>query len=370
MKIKELAKIIDSVAPLELALDWDNVGLLVGNAEKNIKTIMLTIDITKAVLAEAKKIKADMILSYHPVIWDGLKSVTPQGPGSIVYELIKSNIPVFSIHTALDLAKGGTNDGLADILGLIDTKPIGDYVQPPSEKKYKLITFVPQENLKTVANAAFTAGAGAIGSYSNCSFISEGTGSFLPLKGAKPAIGKVGKLERLTEIKFETIVPADNLNKVLSAVLAAHPYETPAYDLFEIHSDPTQFGLGRIGKLKNPMPLSKIIEKIKKQTGAKIFGMIGEEKRLIKTAAVCAGSCGTIINSVIAQKTDLYLTGEIKHHQAIAAQESNLTCICLSHSVSERFMLKILAKQLQKKAKQITFKLSKKDTDPFNWKKL
>ncbi|MBL7106708.1 MAG: Nif3-like dinuclear metal center hexameric protein [Phycisphaerae bacterium] len=370
MKVKNLAKIIDSIAPPQLALDWDNVGLLVGDSEKPIKTVLLTIDITKDVLAEAAKLNTDMILSYHPVIWDGLKTVTSTGPGSIVYQLIRSNTPVYSIHTALDIAKDGVNDALAKMLGLKDPEPIGDYVQPKNADNYKLITFVPPESLKTLTNALFKAGAGAIGNYSRCGFTSEGTGSFLPLKGAKPAIGKVGKIEKLNEIKFESIVPAAKLDNVLAELLKNHPYETPAHDVIKLHRDPQKFGLGRIGNLKEPMTIEQIIKIVKKHTGTKAFGMVGPEKRTVKKAAVCAGSCGKIINSVIAQKTDLYLTGELKHHHAIAAREANLTCICLSHTVSERFMLKILAKRLQKLANTITFKVSKKDSDPFNWKNI
>jgi putative NIF3 family GTP cyclohydrolase 1 type 2 len=150
----------------------------------------------------------------------------------------------------------------------------------------------------------------------------------------------------------------------------AHPYETPAFDVFKLHNPQTKFGLGRIGTLTKPLRTPQIIQRIKEQTGARAAGIIGNEKRLVKTAAVCAGSCGKIINSVIAAKADLYLTGELKHHHGLAAQEAGLTCICLSHSVSERFILKKFAKQLQNQAKQVTIKISKKDADPFRWKNL
>jgi len=148
----------------------------------------------------------------------------------------------------------------------------------------------------------------------------------------------------------------------------AHPYETPAFDVFKIHSTEAGFGLGRIGELAQPLRIPKIIERIKKTTGARAVGLVGDEKRLVKRAAVCAGSCGKIINSVIAAQADLYLTGELKHHQALAAQEAGLTCICLSHTVSERFMLKKLAGLLRKRLKGTEIKVSKKDADPFKWK--
>ena len=370
MKIKDIAERIEKIAPLKLAQDWDNVGLLIGDPQKNVKNILLTIDITGDVVAEAKRLKTDLIVSYHPVIWDGLKKITADGPTSIVYDLIRSGIAVFSIHTALDSAIGGVNDGLAEIIGIRDGKPIGDYVDSQSRDNYKLVVFIPIESAAKVSNAVFAAGAGVIGNYSNCGFGAEGTGSFLPLKGAKPAIGKKGKLEKVPEIRFETIVPAEKLDNVIAAMKKAHPYETPAFDCFKLYNTRTEFGLGRIGKLEKPTQIKQIIRRIKKYTGAQAIGIVGDENQLVKTVAVCAGSCGKIINLLIAAKCDLYLTGELKHHQALAAQEAGLTCICLSHTVSERFILSKLAKQLQKQIKQVTIRISRKDADPFKWKNL
>lgn len=370
MKAKEIARKVEELYPLSLAQDWDNVGLLVGDPQKNVENVLLTIDTTEAVVEEAKRLKTDLILSYHPVIWNGLKKVVSEGPTSRVYELIRSGISVFSIHTALDVAVGGVNDGLADMVGIVDGKPIGDFVAPPGGDCYKLIVFVPVESLADVSNAIFKAGAGAIGNYSHCGFNAEGTGTFLPQEGAKPAIGKKGTLEKVTETRFESIVPADKLDAVVAAMRHAHPYETPAFDVFKIHNTETPFGLGRIGNLARPLRLPQIIRNIKEVTGAKAVGLVGDEKRLVKRAAVCAGTCGEILNLVIADKADLYLTGELKHHQALAAQEAGLTCICLSHTVSERFILKKIAKQLQKYLKGVKIRVSKKDADPFTWKNI
>jgi len=311
-----------------------------------------------------------LIISYHPVIWDGLKKITTDGPSGIVYELLRCGIAVFSIHTALDAAKGGVNDGLAEIIGIRDGKPIGDYVDNPAEDNYKLVVFVPTESLAEVSNAVFAAGAGAIGNYTDCGFSADGTGTFLPMEGAKPAIGKKGHLEKVFEIRFETIVPAEKLDNVVAAMKKAHPYETPAFDIIKLYNSQNKFGLGRIGKLAEPLRIEQIIDRIKTQTGATAVGLIGKEKRLVKTAAVCAGTCGNIINLVIAAKADLYLTGELKHHQALAAQEAGLTCICLSHTVSERFILKKFAKQLQNQLNSVTIRVSTKDADPFKWKNI
>ena len=385
MRVKDVAQEIDKIVPLGLAQDWDNVGLLLGSADKNVKRILLTIDITGDVLDEAKRLRTDLILSYHPVIWDGLKKITAGGPTDTVYELIRAGIAVFTIHTALDAAQGGVNDGLADIIGIENAKPIGDYVNNPAGDNYKLVVFVPVDSANKVADAVFAAGAGHIGNYSHCGFAAQGQGTFLPLEGARPTIGKRGTFEKVPELRFETIVPADKLAKVITAMLNAHPYEVPAYDIFKLAEEQNKFGLGRIGKLAKPTQLKAIIAKIKRHTGAKAVGVVGpaspderasrggrEKSRRagIKTAAVCAGSCGKIINLIIAQKADLYVTGELKHHQALAAQEAGLTCLCLSHTVSERFILKKFAGQLQKQLPSVTITISRKDFDPFRWKEL
>jgi dinuclear metal center YbgI/SA1388 family protein len=370
MKVSDVVKQIEQFAPPVLSQDWDNTGLLVGNANQQVRNILLTIDITEAVLSEAKRLKAGMIISYHPVIWDGLKQITDDGPSRSVYQLVRAGISVYSIHTSLDVVTGGVNDGLAEMVSIIDAKPIGDYVQDETRNNYKLIVFVPVGSVDKVTDAVFEAGAGWIGNYSHCGFKAAGQGSFLPRDGAHPAIGKRGELETVEEIRFECIVPAPKLDVVLAAMKKAHPYEEPAFDVFKLCNPQDRLGLGRIGRLAKPTPLSQIIMKIKRQTGAKAVGIVGRDKRIVRKAAVCAGSCGKIINQVIAQKADLYVTGELKHHQALAAQEANMTCLCLSHSVSERFILKKLAKQLQKKLKDVKITVSKKDADPFVWKEL
>ncbi|MGA2916549.1 MAG: Nif3-like dinuclear metal center hexameric protein [Sedimentisphaerales bacterium] len=366
MKIKDCISQIEKIAPKKLAQSWDNTGLLVGDGNATVKKILLTIDITREVIKEAKKAGCNFIISYHPVIWDGLKNVLKDSP---VYELVNSGICVYSIHTALDAVAGGVNDGLAEIVGIKNPQPIGDFVEG-GQNNYKLVVFVPADWLEKVADAVFKAGAGWIGNYSHCSFCSAGEGTFLPLEGAKPAIGKKGKLEKVDEIRFESIVPAEKVPDIVKAMRSAHPYEMPAFDIIKLYDFEDKIGLGRIGFLEKPMSLSAILKKIKAATGAKAAGIVGNKNRKVKKAAVCAGSCGKLIMTVLSEKCDLYLTGEIKHHQAIAAQEAGVTVICLSHTVSERFILKKVAKELQKSLKGVKIIVSKKDKDPFEWMKI
>jgi len=370
MKVSDIADTIESIVPAALAQDWDNVGLLIGDANSQVSNALLTIDVTSEVLAEARKLKTDMIVSYHPVIWDGLKKVTAQGPTATVYGLIKSGIAVYSIHTSLDVLAGGVNDGLAEMLGIENAEPLGDFVSNPAGDNYKVAVFVPIESMAKLANAIFAAGAGNIGNYSHCGWSTEGTGTFKPLEGAKPAIGGKGRHEKVREMRLEAIVPAARLDAVIAAMKEAHPYEMPAYDVYHMHDPQGRFGLGRVGKLARPMRINALIERIKKTTGAKSIGLVGDTKRLVKSAAVCAGTCGKILHKVIEAKADLYLTGELKHHEALAAQQAGLTCICLSHTVSERFILKKLSRQLKNHLKSVTIHISRKDADPFVWKQV
>lgn len=366
LRVKDCIGKIEKIAPPKLAQSWDNTGLLIGDSNSTVKKILLTIDITKEVVKEAKQTGCNFIISYHPVIWDGLKAIAKD---SVVYELVRDNINVYSIHTALDAVLGGVNDGLAEIVGIKNPQPVGDFVQC-GQDNYKLVVFVPVKSLQKVADVVFKAGAGWIGNYSHCGFSSAGTGTFLPLEGAKPAIGKKGKLEKVDEIRFESIVPAEKIAEVVKAMRNAHPYEMPAFDVIKLYDIEDKIGLGRIGLLAKPMQLSAILKRIKAATGAKAAGIVGPKKRLVKKAAVCAGSCGKLIMNVIAEKCDLYLTGEIKHHQAIAAQEAGVTVVCLSHTVSERFILKKVAKELQKSLKDVKILVSKKDRDPFEWNRI
>ncbi len=368
MKVRDILRQLDSIVPMKLAQPWDNVGLLVGDADQAVRTILVTIDITAAVLAEAVRRRAQLILSYHPVLWDALKTITSPGPGSIVHELIRQCLSVISIHTAYDAVMGGINDQLAEILTLKNIKPIGDFVEAPEGPLYKLVTFVPVESVNRVAEAIYASGAGAIGRYSHCGFQTPGTGTFLPLSGARPAVGRRGKLEKVAEIRLESVVPSDRVPGVLDALRKSHPYETPAFDLLRHHDMENRWGLGRMGTLPEPLSLDQVLAKVKRATGAGAVGLVGPAKRQVRTAAVCAGSCGKLLNQVIAAGCDLYLTGELKHHQAVAARESGLTCLCLSHTVSERFALKKLVKALQKTIPDATIVLSRVDADPFTWK--
>lgn len=368
MKIHDATETLEAIAPLSLAQDWDNVGLLLGDDQAALERILLAVDVTDTVVAEARKMKADLIVGYHPLIWEPLKRITAQGSSARIHTLLKAQIGVYSLHTALDVASGGVNDVLAEGLGIKNPEPIGDFVDNPGGPHYKLVTFVPRDNVEALAEALYKAGAGHIGNYSHCGFQTEGTGTFLPLKGAQPTIGSPGRHETVAEIKLESVVHTRFVPAVLAALRRAHPYETPAFDVFRHYDLEPRLGLGRMGSLAKPTKVPVLLERLKALTGAQTVGIIGPANRAVKKAAVCGGSCGSLLQRVIDKQCQFYVTGELKHHLALVAAQAKMTCVCLSHSVSERFILKKIAKQLQKALPGVTIRVSTKDKDPFIWK--
>jgi len=371
MKLTDITKTLEQIAPLELAEEWDNVGLLAGDYEQSIKNVMLTIDLTDQVLAEAQTNKIDLIVAYHPPIWEPLKKVVAgHGASPLLYQAIRSNIAIYALHTALDSAAGGVNDVLAEIIGIESPRPLRQPT-PASGSMCKLVVFVPESDLAKVSEAIFIAGAGNIGpqgKYSKCSFRTSGTGTFQCGPGSKPAIGKPGSFEQVDEYRLESIVPTKNLAAVTIAMLAAHPYEEVAYDVIPLLDSQTETGLGRFGRLKTPAAIPELITKIKKTFKTDTVGLIGSQRGKVKTAAVCAGSCGSILRSVIAHNCDFYLTGELKHHHAMELQAAGVNTVCLGHSISERIILPKLAKTLRQNCKPLTVKISRKDRDPFKCK--
>jgi dinuclear metal center YbgI/SA1388 family protein len=226
MQLSTIIAILEEIAPPSLAESWDNVGLLSGDPNQDISGILLTIDYSPAVAEEARANQCDLVIAYHPPIFHPLKRLVA---GSLVFDAIRRGVAIYSPHTALDVAEGGTNDLLADVLGLTDRQPLRPGELKPTQ--YKLVVFVPVEAVQRVSRALFEAGAGNIGNYSSCSFRSPGTGTFFGREGARPAVGEAGRLEQVEEVRLETIVPITGVNAVLGALRQSHPYEEPAYDL-------------------------------------------------------------------------------------------------------------------------------------------
>jgi dinuclear metal center YbgI/SA1388 family protein len=360
MQLSKVVEILQQIAPTAMAEPWDNVGLLVGDPNQDITGLLLTIDLTAEVAAEAQQKKCDLVIAYHPPIFSPLKKIIA---GSLVFDAIQKGVAIYSPHTALDAANGGTNDVLADAIGLTDIRPLRTSKSESSQ--CKLVTFVPTEHLERVSKALFEAGAGNIGKYSSCSFRTPGIGTFFGEAGSNPTIGKSGRLEEAQEVRLETVLPLQKVSDVVRALRAAHPYEEPAFDLNILAPDPTGRGMGRFGSLPHTQR-TEIFARIKKELNLNHLLIAGPTTGVITKAAVCAGSCGDLLDTAIASGAELYLTGEMRHHDAIKAAATGITVVCTLHSNSERAVLRRLKNRLEQTGGVPTISISATDRDPFS----
>lgn len=358
MKLQDLLAKLDEIAPLRFAETWDNVGLIAGDPSREVRRAMLTIDYTAEVARETVESNCDLVISYHPPLFDAVKRLTAP---SLVFDAIGRGVAIYSPHTALDAAEGGTNDVLAEILGITKAAPLRAVT--PSPWHYKLVVFVPRDAVDKVADAVFDAGAGWIGNYSQCSFRSDGTGTFLGQEGTNPTVGEPGKLERAPETRIETIVPSANLTAVVQALKESHPYEEPAFDLIQLATLPETRGMGRIGEIA-PIAREKLISRIRDALGVSSLLIAGPTEGEAKLAACCAGAGGSLTGEALRQKADVYLTGEMRHHDALKAAAAGMTVICTLHSNSERVALPRYAQRIRETA-GLEVVISRSDRDPF-----
>src|SRR5688500_14285270 len=267
MQLRTVTDVLEQIAPARYAEAWDNVGLLVGDPSQPVTRAICCIDYTPAVAAEAAAERCDFVVAYHPPIFDGLKRLVVSET-NVIFDAIRRGVAIYSPHTALDVADGGTNDMLADAIGITPQSRAPLRLIEPKATQYKLVTFVPEKDVDRVAAALFDAGAGRIGNYTQCSFRSPGTGTFFGEEGStNPTVGRSGKLERADEIRIETVMPIARLAEVLAALRESHPYEEPAFDLVQLAAAPEKLGQGRLGKLPSPTPRRQVIERVKRELG-------------------------------------------------------------------------------------------------------
>jgi dinuclear metal center YbgI/SA1388 family protein len=354
---------LDSLAPLRFAEPWDNVGLLIGDPTATISRVLFTIDLTLPVLAEAASLRCDLVIAYHPPIFDAQKSFTA---GNIAFEAARRGISVYSPHTALDVAAGGTNDTLAAALGLIDVRPLKTAAS--NRQLVKLVTFVPRDAVETVAARLFAAGAGHIGNYSHCSFRSDGTGTFLGHEGTNPTVGVPGVLESAPESRLETVLPASRIAEVVAALRESHPYEEPAFDLVPLIHEPSPHGIGRIGMLPEPGRLRDVVDHLKAALNLSHLIVGGDPDQPVSRVAVCAGAGRSLLSDVVRSHAHLYLTGELPHHDALKLTQSGIATVLTLHSNSERPALAPLATRLCARHPELVALHSSADRDPLTVK--
>lgn len=361
MRLSEVMSVLGDLAPLRLAESWDNVGLLAGDPAADIAGALFAIDMTADVLAEAQQKSCNLVVAYHPPLFAPLKRVTAE---SLIFKAISDRIAIYAPHTALDSAKGGTNDVLGDLVGMAGARS-ALRAPPAKDAEYKLVTFVPENAFEKVAGALFEAGAGHIGDYSKCSFRAPGRGTFFGEAGTNPTVGASGHREDVPELRVETVVRTADTAKVIAALRASHPYEEPAFDLVHLAAAPEagHLGIGRVGDVA-PIARAALVEKIKKGLGVDHVLVAGSLDGNVKRVAVTAGSCGDLYKDAIGSGAELYLTGEMRHHDALAASQ-RMTVVCALHSNSERVAMKTFAGNVKAKAPSLDVVFSDRDRDPF-----
>jgi len=360
MELKHVTEVLEEIAPTRHAESWDNVGLLVGDPGQEVSRGMLCIDYTPEVACEAAGAQCDLIVAYHPPIFSALKRITAP---SAAFDAIRRGVAIYSPHTALDVAEGGTNDMLADVLGMTERSPLR--LTETKASQYKLVTFVPADAVDRVASALFDAGAGQIGDYTQCSFRSPGTGTFFGGEGTNPTVGQSGKLERADEIRVETVIPISRVAEIVMALKRSHPYEEPAFDLIQLAAAPEKIGQGRIGPVSR-IERGELFDRIKKELDLPHLLIAGPHAGSVERVACCAGSCGEFLKDALAAKAELFLTGEIRHHDALEAAKAGMTVVCTLHSNSERAVLKRLMSRLADRLPSMGFQVSRHDRDPFS----
>lgn len=366
VKTSHVFQVMESWAPLHLAYDWDPVGLQIGSYSKEVKKVMVTLDVLEAVVDEAIEKDVDLIIAHHPMMFKPLRRIDVNDvKGRIIEKLIKHDITVYAAHTNLDIAKDGVNDMLAKRLDLTDIKPLTDLYHEPL---YKLAVFVPHTHVEPVMDALSEAGAGHIGNYSHCTFQTEGTGTFKPLAGANPYIGSTDQLEKVAETKIETIIKGHQLHHALQKMIAAHPYEEVAYDIYPLDNKTNQpLGLGRIGRLAESMTFEALVHHVKEKLGLKHVRVIGDLAAQINKVAVLGGSGEKYIQVAKRHGADAYITGDLTFHHAQDAMEAGLQVIDAGHYI-EQIMKQEVANVLREHYKeQIDVIISEMNTEPFQF---
>lgn len=356
---------MNAIAPTALAQDWDNVGLLIGDPAAPLRSVLLCIDLTPPVVEEALVGKIDLVMAYHPPIFKPVARLRADSPATdaAVFRCVRGGVSIYSTHTALDAADGGTNDTLAAFCGVAQAEPL-EYVSAPGQREFKLVVFVPEKEVERVGEAIFAAGGGHIGEYSHCAYRLRGMGSFLGGESTNPTIGRRGKLEFVDEVRLETVVPQAVLPQVIRALMAAHSYEEPAFDIYPLEPRPVR-GIGRTGLLPRPVTLGTLARNLKKATKAETVQIVGSPQRKIRRVIIVVGAAGALPFRAAPGWEDAVITGEIRHHDALRLLRLESNAIALNHWSSERPTLAKLADRLREALSGVKIIISKADCEPF-----
>lgn len=343
MTLGDFQYAIEEWIPPSTSWEGDNVGIQVGHPDATITNILLALDATVGLAQEARTRNANLIITHHPLFFHPLRSLTPKSKaGEIALYLAEHKINLYSAHTNLDHVDGGVSDAMALLLGLKNIRALS----PLTGTLTKVAVFVPVSHLEEVTRAMHDAGGGKFTKYEECSFRTDGVGTFKGTKNAKPFIGIPGVLERAPETKLEMLVETWNLDRVIDAMINAHPYEELAYDVYRLENKSRMFGLGAIGELPKQIPLRDLLAMVKKKLGSQAVRFSGETSHKVKRVAVCGGAGIGILGEAVKQEADAFITADIKYHSFQEA-EGNICLIDAGHYETERHVLPVLEERVK-----------------------
>lgn len=363
MKVKDVIALLEELAPLAYSEDFDNTGLLVGDANTNVSGILVTLDTLENVVDEAIEKNCNLIVSFHPIVFSGLKKITGQTyVERVVLKAIKHDISIYSNHTALDNSWNGVNAMICEKLGLKNRSVL----IPQNETIKKLITFVPSKDAEKVRNALFAVGGGSIGNYENCSFNVEGNGSFKGNESSNPVKGKKGEIHFEEETQIGITFPKHLQNSILKALFESHPYEEVAYEITTLENQNQQIGMGMIGEFENEMDETEFLKFVKKTMKTECIRHSKLLKKSIKKVAVLGGSGSFAIDAAKKAGADAFISADFKYHDFFKA-ENTILLADIGHYESEQYTKDLLHAFLQKKITNFAVLLSQTNTNPISY---
>lgn len=363
---QQVISLFEQWAPKSLAVEGDSVGLQIGTLNKPVSKVLVTLDVNPKVVQEAIELNCQLIIAHHPPIYRKMINMRTDLPqGKMIEQLIKHDIAVYAAHTNLDIATGGVNDLLAEALQLENVEILE---QTTADKLMKLAVFTPKESTEQVRTALASAGAGQIGDYTDCSFISQGQGRFKPSESADPYIGIANELTVVEEEKIEVVFPTSFKNRVLKALLITHPYEEPAYDLFLLDTEVNEKGLGRVGTLPNSVSLAAYAQTVKNQLQVPFVRVVGALDKAVQKVAVLGGDGNKYIQTAKRAGADVFITGDMYFHVAQDAEAIGLAVIDPGHHIEQIMKTGVsdyMNTACHEKNIACTFIPSKNSTEPF-----
>jgi dinuclear metal center YbgI/SA1388 family protein len=363
MKVKDIVSFLESLAHPSLQEHYDNAGLITGDADWECKGIICALDTTEDVVKEAIEKKCNLIVAHHPVIFSGLKKINGKNyVEKTIIRAIKNDIAIYAIHTNLDNIIDGVNGRMAKMLGLQDIT----ILSPRPATLKKLFTFVPIDKAAQVRNAIFSAGAGYIGNYNECSFNAEGEGTFKAQERANPYVGEPGKRHEEKELKIEVILPAYLENEIITALKSAHPYEEPAYDIVDLSNMNPGIGSGVIGMLPNPIEEKVFLGQLKSVFGVKVVRHTALLRKAVQKVALCGGAGSFLVSKALIAGADAYITADMKYHEFFDANDRMLIAD-IGHYESEQFTVNLLQEILEQKFPTFAVLKTSVETNPVKY---